>query len=307
MNRWIRYLGYLGAGIFFFVFFLLWTFPYDVLKTRIVNQIQDGLGGDYRIKIQKMSAGILTGLSFKNIEVVKKEAGKELLLFKSPKLKLHPSLLALLQQNTDVSFSVQAGKGEMSGDYLDAPDQTRIRINFDELNLTDLKFISALYGLNLKGVLDGDFDVKLSKKDPTKNDGKIDLQLISLTLDPMKINLDPNSPESAMDLPKLTLTGSKNSKISAEMNKSDMEIKELSFKGGDVDLTLKGKLTLAPKLDDYKIDLQGRFKLNPQLSQAIPLLALFEQQKEVDGSYPLQLSGKFTKPSIMVGKFKLPF
>lgn len=303
----VKYLVYAGAGLFFFIFFLFWTFPYDVLKTQMIHQIEDGLGGQYRIKVQKMSAGLITGFTFKNVEVVKKDAGRDVLMFKSPKLKINPSLLALLSKKTVASYSIVAGKGEVDGKIIDSADETRVIANLDELNLNELKFLSVSYGVNLKGIVDGDIDLKFSKKDPTKNSGKIELNLISWVLDPMKIKMDPQAPEATMDLPKITLTGAKNSKLTGDLVKNDLNIKDLSLKGGDIDLNMKGKLTITPKVDDYQLNLDGKFKLTPALTQAIPMLALFEQQKQADGSYDLQLSGRFVKPSITVGRFKLPF
>ncbi len=305
MKNWMKVLGYFGVGVFFFMFFLLWTFPFDVLKTRILNQIEDSMGGQYRLKVQSMSAGLIFGFTFKNVEVMKRDDG--VILFKSPKFRVNPSFLALLRKSTQLSFSVIAGKGDVSGSYLDSASESNINLNFDELNLSDLKFLSALYGINLKGTIDGDYDLSFNKKDPNKNSGKINLSLMNFLLDPFKVRMDPNSPESEMLVPEIKLSGAKNSKLVASLNKSDLDIQELSFNGGDVELSLKGKVNLAPRMDDYRIDLKGIFKVKPELVKAVPIMALFEQQKQADGSYPITLTGRLLKPAMSVGAFRLPF
>lgn len=307
MKNWVKILGYFGVGVFFFVFFLFWTFPYDVLKTRIINQIEDSMGGAYRVKVQSMSAGIIFGFTFKNLEVVKRDDGKDILLFKTPKFRINPSLMALLRKTTRLSFSVDAGKGDVSGSYLDSPTENETIINFDEINLTDLKFLSALYGINLKGVLDGDYEFDYNKKDPTKSSGKINLSLINFSLDPFKVRMDPNTPESEMQIPQIKLSGAKNSKLMAEFHKTDLDITELSLNGGDLELSLHGKITVTPRIEENKIDLSGTFKVKPELLQSVPILALFEQQKQTDGTYPITLTGRMMKPSISVGAFRLPF
>lgn len=307
MKKSVKILGYFGAGIFFFVFFLLWTFPTDVLKTRIINQIEDSMGGQYRIKVQSMSAGLIFGFTFKNVEVVKRDEGKDVLLLKSPKFRINPSFLALLRKTTKLSFSVDVGKGDLSGTYLDSASENEMALDFDDLNLVDLKFLSALYKINLKGMINGSYQVDTHKKDPSKNTGKIDLTLSNFSLDPIKFKMDPTSPESEMQIPEIKLSAAKNSKLIAEFHKSDIAIKELSFNGADVDLNLKGTINTAPRIDDYRMDISGTFKMKPELAQAIPIMALFEQQKQADGAYPLTLNGKLIKPSISVGAFKLPF
>ena len=304
MKKSVKILGYFGAGVFFFVFFLFWTFPYDVLKTRILNQIEDSIGGGYRLKVQSMSAGIIFGFTFKNLEVIRREGGKDVVVLKSPKLRVNPSFLAMMSNVKKLSFSIEVGKGELSGSYLDSSTNNEVDLEFDEFNLADLKFLSHI---NMKGVVTGDYSFNLNKKDPTKNSGKIDLSLVNFSLDPIKFRMDPNTPESEMQIPEIKLSGSKGSKLFAEVQKSDILIKELILTGADVDLNLKGSLNTTPRVDDYRIDLTGTFKVKPELAQAVPLLALFEQQKQADGAYPLSLNGRLMKPGITVGAFRLPF
>lgn len=307
MKSWMKLLGYFGAGLCFFVLFLLWTFPYDVLKTRIINQIEDSMGGQYRIKVQSMSAGLIFGFTFKNVEVVKRDEGKDVVLLKSPHFRINPSFLALLRKSTKLYFTVDVGKGDVSGNYLDSSSVTELNIDFDDLNLADVKFLESLYKINLKGIISGEYQSYVNKKDAAKNSGKIDLTLSNFSLDPIKFKMDPTSAESEIQIPQIKLSGSKNSKLIAELRKSDIVIKELNLNGADVDLNLKGTLNMAPRLEDYRLDISGTFKVKPELAQAIPILALFEQQKQSDGAYPITLNGKFMKPGISVGAFRLPF
>ncbi len=307
MKKSVKILGYLGAGLFFFVFFLFWSFPYDVLKTRILNQIEESMGGGYRLKVQSMSAGLIFGFTFKNVEVVRREGGKDIVLLKSPKLNVNPSFMAMLRKVNRLSFSVVVGKGELSGSYLDSASNNEIELEFDELNLADLKFLSAVYHVNMKGTINGEYSLNINKKDPTKNSGKVDLDLVNFSLDPIKFRMDPNTPESEIQIPEIKLSGAKGSKLLAEMQKNDILLKELLFTGADVDLNLKGSINTAPRIDDYRIDLSGTFKVKPELAQSVQLLALFEQQKQPDGTYPLTLNGKLMKPGISVGAFRLPF
>lgn len=302
-----RVLAFLGAGFFFFLFFLYWTFPTEVLKDRILHQIEDSLGGQYRLHVTSMSAGLIFGFTFKNLQMTKKMDGKDVVVFQTPRLRVNPSYLALLRKNTDLSFKVATTKGGVKGNFFDSPDQTRFSADIDNLNLNDLKFLSLSAGLPLRGIVAGEIDVKFSKKDPSKNSGNIDLDLNSLVLDPTKIRLDPTTPEATMDLPKINLTGPKGSKLVGELNRNNIEIKELSLKGGDVNAALKGRITIATQLDDFQLTLEGPVKLSGQLSEGVPLLSLFKQQQQADGSYNLLLSGRLVKPSVTVGQFKLPF
>ena len=52
-------------------------------------------------------------------------------------------------------------------------------------------------------------------------------------------------------------------------------------------------------------DLLGRV-FAEQLSKALPFLFIIEQQKNAEGIYPLNITGRLSKPSIRIGKFDLP-
>jgi hypothetical protein len=145
------------------------------------------------------------------------------------------------------------------------------------------------------------------EKDVAKNSGKPRLDLNGLFADPTKIKFDPTMPESTMDLPKINLTGPKGSKLIGELSRNNIEIKELGLKGGDINAALKGRVTMAPQFDDYQLNLEGPVKLSGQLSEGVPMLSLFKQQQQSDGSYNLLLSGRLTKPAVTVGQFKIPF
>lgn len=306
MTKSAKFLAYLGAAFFFFLFFLFSTFPTDVLENRIIGQIEESLGNNYQLKIQSSSIGLLTGFSFKNVELNQKVDLKDVSLIKAQKLKINFSILSFLRKKIKISFYAKVNKGTLEGDFFDDATESDLDLSFDDFNLSELQSLSALYNLKLSGLINGDASAIFSKKNIDKNNGKINLTFQNLKLDSYKIVLDPNSPEATLDLPKINLTGSKNSKLIGELKKDKLEIKELTFKGGDLDLSLKGNLKIADRADISEVNLEGNLRIAPLLSQAISLLALVEQQKEPDGSYRLKISGRLTKPSITLGNFRLP-
>ncbi|MBL7684417.1 MAG: type II secretion system protein GspN, partial [Deltaproteobacteria bacterium] len=285
----IKYLIYLGVGAFFFIFFLFFTFPFDILKGQIIHQIEDGLGGQYRLKVQKMSAGLITGFTFKGLEVVKKQEGQDVLVLKSSRLKVNPSIFALIQKKMNASYSLLIGKGEIYGKFSDSTTQTAVEINFDEVSLSEFKLLSNPDGINLKGLIDGSYEMSLNKKDFSKNTGKMDLDLKNWVMEPYKIKMDPQNPETTMELPKINLTGGKGSHLKGTLSKNTFNISELKLQGGDVDANMKGNVQLTPLPENMTLDLSGKVKLSENVAKGIPILSLLEQQKNPDGSYDLQL------------------
>ncbi len=308
MKTWMKVLGYFGVGVFFFILFLYFTFPDEALKNYLLNQIEDGMGGKYRIKVSSMSSGIVFGLSFKNVEITRRDSDTPAIFFKSSKVNINPSIIAFLRKINKFSFSIVFGKGELSGNYYDSATENDIQLEFDKLNLKDINLSSELAIFNyLKGVLDGNFEVKFFAKDPSKNKGLIDVKLADFVITSFKTRMDPTSSESEIEIPEIKLSTSKNSKLVADFNKTDLNIKQFVFSGGDIEINVNGQIHLAQKVNDYQLDLRGNIKINSEAVKKVPLLALFEQQKQADGTYPFTLTGRLMKPSISVGAFRLPF
>ena len=298
---------YLGAGIVFFLFWLVWVFPTDALKSRILTEIENATQGRYKIDVGSLDLSLFGSLTFKDLKVSEGVGDQEQLLLKTSKLKLGFSPFGLMSQKMDFDYFIQGNKGEVEGNYRQEGEQTNFRANFDKFPLADIGFLSAKAKVPLTGTLQGEIDLKLNRTDATKNSGNIDLQLINLTMGATRLALDPSAPESAMEIPPIKLTGAKDSLIQGEVVKDSLEVRTMTLKGGDLDLNLSGRVSLqAVKAADYRLALQGQFSLTEALSKALPFLFIIEQQKNAQGVYPLNITGRLAKPSIRVGTFNLP-
>ncbi len=308
MNKTLRIILYTGAFFFFFVFFLYATFPDEVLKNFVLSKIEDALGQQYRIKVNKMSAGLIFGFSFKGVEVTDQSSAQPTVLLKATKVSLNPSLLAILQKNAKFNFDVVVGKGEVSGRYYNSSSESELRLDFDELNLAELGSSGGSSLLShFQGKLDGKFYTDFYSNNPSKSEGEINLNFVDFGTTAFQVPMSPDMPGSEMEIPAIKLSTGKNSKLIATYAKQDWNIQELTFAGGDLELNLKGKITPGMHIEDYMIDLSGVAKIKGESLQKLPILALLESQREADGSYKLQLSGKLMKPSVTVGTFRLPF
>lgn len=298
---------YLGAGFFFFLFWLYWVFPSDALKSRILTEIENRTQGRYKIDVADLDVSLLGGLTFKNLKVSEGMGGAERILLKTPKLKLGASPLGLISGKLDFNFYMKGSKGDVEGKYKQEGDAFALDADFDKFPLADLGILSVPGKMNLSGQVDGELRLNIDRRDSSKNSGNIDLRLMNLTLGATKLALDPSSPETAMDIPEIKLSGAKDSGIQGEVKKDVFEISGIHLKGGDLDLSLSGRATLqGPRVSDYRLALQGNFSITETLAKALPFLFIIEQQKNAQGVYPLSITGRLAKPNIRVGTFNLP-
>ncbi|MCE9624226.1 MAG: type II secretion system protein GspN [Deltaproteobacteria bacterium] len=304
-----RMVLYVAAGIFFFVFWLVWVFPTDALKSRILTEIENQTQGRYKFDVGSLDIGILGSITFNDLKVSEGVGDTEKTLLKTPKLKLSFSPLALgsLAKKPDIDFYIKGSKGQLEGNYHQDGDEFDLTASFKQFPIADLGMISAKAKIDLTGSLDGDIDLRLNKADTNKNEGSIDLRLIDLTMASTRVALDPTAPDQAMEIPQIKLTGAKDSGIKGEVKKENLEISAIDLKGGDLDLNLSGRVVLqGAKASDYRLALQGGFSLTEALAKALPILFIIEQQKNPQGVYPLNMTGRLGKPSIRVGTFNLP-
>lgn len=307
MRSKFSFILYLGAGVLFFLFWLIWVFPTDALKSRILTEIDNRTQGRYKIDVGQLDMSLFGSLTFKDLKVSEGIGDQEQLLLKTPKLKLGFSPFGLMSQKADFSYYVQGSKGDLEGKYRQEGDETHFSANFDQFPLADIGYLSAKAKVPLTGTLDGDIDLKLNRGDATKNSGNIDVKLINLTMGATRLAIDPTAPESAMEIPPIKLSGAKGSLIQGEVVKDSLELKTITLKGGDLDLNLSGRVSLqAVKAADYRLALQGQFSLTEALAKALPFLFIIEQQKNPQGVYPLNITGRLAKPAIRVGTFNLP-
>jgi type II secretion system protein N len=299
---------YVVAGFIFFLFWMLIVFPYDALQSRVITEIQNRTGGRYHIEMKGMDISLFGSVTFDDLKVHDMGAGKKELLLKTPKLKLGFSPLGVLSNKVDYDFFLKGSKsGELEGSFAQENNTTHLAVDFDEFPLTELKFFTQKAKVGLRGNLDGEVDLTLSPRDPSDNDGKIDMQLVNLSTDPTSIQLDRSDPASAMALPAIKLSGGKGSHIQAQVVKDQLQIQSIKLTGGDLELDLKGNVQLSGEsAKDFRINVEGGFKMTDNLAKALPILFLIEKQKNEQGIYPLSLTGRLGRPNIQIGKFRVP-
>lgn len=308
-NSKVRMFLYVASGVFFFLFWLVWVFPTDALKSRILTEIENQTQGRYKFDVGSLDISVLGSVTFHNLKVSEGVGDAEKVLINTPKLKLSFSPLALssMAKSPNVDFYLKGSKGDVDGNFRQDGDETQLTANFDQFPITDLGLINAWAKMDLKGTLDGDIDLSLNRADAGKNSGKVDLSLINLTLGARRISIDPSSPEATMEIPEIKLSGAKDSGIHGEMKKENFEVSAIQLKGGDLDLDLSGRVVLqGPRAGDYRLALQGGFSIAEGLAKALPFLFIIEQQKSPQGVYPLNITGRLGKPSIRIGTFQLP-
>lgn len=299
---------YIGAGVFFFFFWFFIVFPYDALQSRVITEIENQTGGRYQLDMSEMDISLFGSVTFEDLKINERVAGKKSLLLKTPKFKIGFSPLGLISKKMDFDFFLEGNKkGEIEGDFRQDGTETEIHLELDEFPLEELKFLSSKAKVGLKGNIDGKLKIKFDRTNVKGNEGNVDLNFENVSTEPTSVALDPSDPASAMSIPEIKLSGAKGSHIRASVNQDRLDIQSIKLTGGDIDLDLSGRISLRGRsAKDFRLDIKGGFKVTPKLSEALPFLFLIEKQRNDKGVFPLTISGRIGRPLINIGKFRVP-
>ncbi|MCC6711876.1 MAG: type II secretion system protein GspN [Candidatus Dadabacteria bacterium] len=212
-----------------FTLFLFMTFPGDVIKKRIIAEIESNT--PYKADIQNVRVSPLLKI---NMEGVKLSRANSVFL-ELENLDLSPSPLSVFSDNPKVPFTAKLWGGEISGSIrinkttgrvseLDATLES-VRIN----SVPSLFSEEAEKSLSLGGVIDG--EVNLVMIPPASGD--IQFEITGLKLENMKLK--------GITLPNLTdLTSMFKGTIEGDMTRID----QFRIAGADIDLDITGTTPL---------------------------------------------------------------
>lgn len=305
MPKGLRIILYVFVGFFSFIFFLYTTFPFDVLKDRLIDNIESGLKGGYEIKVGSVSPGLLGGVNLKGVRVMKKDETGSVVFWQIDNIKLRMSLLSMLFGKQVVKFDFKNG-GNVSGRIDNEKNRLVINVSTANFDLGKIAYLATKYGLNFKTAIDANIALDIDPRQIVRSNG-------SITIEPNDIKILATKTNSETlkgilkdgEIPELTIGAGKSS-IVAKLDKGQVKIETFKLEKGDVNLDLAGAIYLATTLDNLRLNLTGSFGISEKLNQLLPVLFIIEKQKNEDGTYPLSITGKITRPQIKIRDFTVP-
>lgn len=299
----LKYIGYVFLFIFSFFVFVYWTFPYNVLKDRLVSTTEQQLGGEYDLKVGELSPNFFTGAVLKQVKILKHEGDVTSTVWEAAKIKIRASLSTILFGKTNISFSVKGRKGSISGGFKNTDDGFNFDGDFSDFNLGDFGFMKSDAGPSLSSAIDGSLELNINKKQIVQSTGNADFSFndIKVTAGVLKV-----SEGMEFNLPELFFSKGSGSTLKFDLSKGAIHVTEMKLQDGDLKLDLTGDVFMSAIFKNYRMNLKGTFSVTPKLEQAIPFLFMIEKQRQADGTYPVTITGRIGQPSIKIGDFTLP-
>lgn len=273
-SRGLVAIGYLAFSIFSLLLFIWLTFPYEVLRLRLITQAEQA-----GMALAVQSAGpALFGIKLKGVQLIPDspeglpDTTRALLV---DQVSVRPSLLPLgVRVHADVMDGDAVGAWGLLGD-------ATLKVSLDGLNPQRGNFLGYT-GLDLDGTLEGELDVTMPKletgaPDPSKAEGALSLQLLGTQLNGGTL---PGA--LPLDLPSARL-GDLQLTLPIEEGVGTLT---LTGNGEDLQVQGEGTLHLARRMEQSRVDVTVKLRASEAFAAAQPMIGMGLNTLPADPSDP---------------------
>jgi len=315
-----KWAGYPLFYVFCLTLFGYLTFPFDLLKDRIIAEFEKQSRGQ-RLEIGKMSSYWFSGVEMENVRLVIPPDDSPAAMpagFPGASSDASPPkdtvvvldevharvrLLPLFIGRVRVDFWASAFGGEISGTAPVGKAGGDIELELSSVNMGKIEPLAQAVGLPLRGTANGKLELDAPDGKYDKMNGSLDLTITDLVVGDGKTKI-----QGLIALPAAragTLT------VAAEAKDGTLKITKLSADGADLQLVGDGKVSLKEPWNASVADLYARFKFTdayrgkndttksllgdpkkPNMPSLIELQApMMKKAKRSDGFYGLHVHG----------------
>lgn len=319
MKPWMRqaakWVGYPAFFLFCFLLFAYWTFPYDHVRSFIIQEVERPMGpsgqrqaSGYHLEIDDLSPYWLTGVELEGVRVSKDSDDPEHrpAVTSIDEVTARVSIWSLLFGGTTVAYNIEIGEGSIEGVYSASEDETHIETEFTDVDLHRLGLLGDAATIPISGKLAGRIDLTIAKEN-ANTQGEIALTIARLTLGAQGAKI-AGFTVGRVQAGDLTL--------SATVERGTARITRFASNGADISLRIGGSIRLLQPIQSSSFDLvlnakfSEAFKTRDDRTRAIfsmvDLNPMLQQAKTPDGALQWQLQFSPSRPLRYTGAGRLP-
>jgi type II secretion system protein N len=311
-----KWVGYPLLALFTFIFTLAYTFPYDRLKDKIVEALND----KYDVSIASIEPTLIPGTFTINMMTLRtrpKTPEEKPITVVIKEVEINVGITSAILWSMDlakvgVEVEAQMGTGslEMAIEHDKGDNTLFVEATVNMLPIGSMPGVAEAVGLPMTGSLNADLTMSLPKGKWDEADGEIVFSCVGCTVGDgvakMSLKPRPGAPQrrrkalfqgEGLTVPKLQL-GAVKGEIEVKDGKGT--IKTMSAKSKDGFLTIEGDLVFKDPFKDSLFPGCMTFGFSEELKSREPKFMGIEaglppQAKQTDGSYSLPTKGKLVE------------
>jgi type II secretion system protein N len=284
-----EYGKYAGYGLFTLLatlYFSFLTFPYDSVKDRYIPRWTQGV--PYQVSIEKIRATPLLWIRATGIQVIPDKNQDQAPVLKLREARVRPSLLRLLTGRLAFRIKAALFGGKIQGRAGKGKETVEIALDWRNIELAQVPLQTRLPGVQLKGTLRGEMDLRLRNQGNrlVPGEGQLTATLAGGAVQNLQV--------SGFSLPGLDgITGQ--SELTLGQNR--VTVDSVSLNADLLAFSLDGKVDLSRRIANSPLNLKGKIKLSGSLaSQYQPMLAGLLRKQDKEGFYVFSIRGTLGNP-----------
>lgn len=171
----IKALVYNGLFWLFFLIFLVLTFPNEIIKERVIQEVEKATGG--KVQIENLYISPLS-VTVENMLLIipSSKPGEKGMKMRADLISISPSIMQLIRGRLGASVDAKLLGGEIAANVGIANDEYDVSMNFDDIALEKAIALAKLEDINLKGKASGSLILFYAKEMKERN-GTLELAL----------------------------------------------------------------------------------------------------------------------------------
>ncbi|GAB4290896.1 MAG: hypothetical protein Kow0090_04140 [Myxococcota bacterium] len=174
-KRFLKILAYSAIFILSFFVFLVFTFPSELIKNKIIKEVEDSTKGE--MQIEKLSLSPL-GISLENLILIipPKGSSEKALRLDAKSLSARLALSQLFKGRLGLSFSAETMGGKLAGVLGAGDEDYDISLEFEDILIEKLAAMAEISSLKLNGKAGGELSLYYAKEIKERK-GELSLRL----------------------------------------------------------------------------------------------------------------------------------
>ncbi len=271
--------------IFLFIVFLYIGFPYDMLKRRIIGELETKT--PFLYEIEELRPYPLSGLTFKNVAIYASLDSKRARVLGVERFRVTLSLIPLLWRRVHLRLWGKILEGTVEGGITRRGNNGELTLWGRDVNLQQIDILRDVVGVEMAGILRGKTVLTLGEGGISEQTGTAEFTINEAIL--RRLPLPGVAP---------LRVGSIQGKL--ELKRGNILIKRLAFSGGDLSGQVRGNILLNPNFSQSQLNLRITIKPSAKFdSRYRVLLSLLGRQRQTEGLYAFFLKGTLHHPRLV--------
>lgn len=293
---WKIAIGYAAFSLLAFFFFFYVTFPYGALRERLQTE---AAAQGYQLEMRGMGPGFF-GVTARGVSLLRRPTpgdNARLEPLQVDSIAFRPSLLPL-----GLAFRASLMDGKITGS-VGGLGELDLDLEASDLDLSAGN-MKAFSGLDLSGTLNGRLTLDVPRVTPAgagqragaepdfaQATGSLVLDGEDVVLNGGTVTVPMYGQPTPVDLPKITL-GQLNARVAFE--KGQGKVEALEAQSTDVDVKGSGGVKLARRLELSELNVELRFKPDPQFQKRLGMIGAGMSMLQVDRQDPQYRMARLT-------------